>query len=81
MPQSDLARCRPELNLPKGVFFIRLRPSGPWDQMLSQKFLVDVGIDTFASKNRYQRRKSAAHSTCIASFRPLAFMSGLGHHL
>jgi hypothetical protein len=49
--------------------------------VLSQKLLVDVGVDTFAGENRYQRRKSTSHSTCIASFHPLAVMSGPGHHL
>jgi hypothetical protein len=36
--------------------------------MLSQKLLKDVGITTFASKNRYWRRKSAAKSARTASF-------------
>jgi hypothetical protein len=33
------------------------------------------------AKNHYQWRKSAADSTCIASFRPLAVTSGPGRHL
>jgi hypothetical protein len=49
--------------------------------MLSQMFLVDVGIGTFAGKNRYRRHKSAAKSTCTTSFRPLAITSGPGRHL
>jgi hypothetical protein len=44
--------------------------------MLSQKLLVDVSVDMFAGKNRYRRRKSAAHSARIASFRPLALALG-----
>jgi hypothetical protein len=38
--------------------------------MLSQKLLIDVGVDTFAAKNRYLRRKSAAKSARTAFFRP-----------
>jgi hypothetical protein len=49
--------------------------------MLSQKLLEDVGVDTFACKNRYRRRKSAAKSAHSASFRSLALASGSGHHL
>jgi hypothetical protein len=49
--------------------------------MLSQKLLIDVGVDTFAAENRYRRRKSAAKSARKAFFRPLAITSGLGRHL
>jgi hypothetical protein len=49
--------------------------------MLSQKLLIDVGVDTFAGENPYRRRKSAAQSARIASFRPLAVTSGPGRHL
>jgi hypothetical protein len=40
--------------------------------------LVDVGVGTFAGKNHYQWRKSAAKSTRTASFRLLAVTSGSG---
>jgi hypothetical protein len=30
--------------------------------MLSQKLLLDVGVDTFTGENHYWWRKSAAHS-------------------
>jgi hypothetical protein len=49
--------------------------------MLSQKLLVDVGVDMFAGENLYQQRKSAAQSARITSFRPLAITSGQGRHL
>jgi hypothetical protein len=49
--------------------------------MLSQKLLVDVNVSMFAGKNHYQRHKFAANSAHIASFRPLAVMSGPGRHL
>jgi hypothetical protein len=49
--------------------------------MLSQKLLIDIGVDTFASKNHYRRRKSAALSARIASFRPSAITLGQGRHL
>jgi hypothetical protein len=49
--------------------------------MLSQKLLIDVGVDTFAGENRYRRRKSAAKSARTASFRSLAVTSGSGRHL
>jgi hypothetical protein len=49
--------------------------------MLSQKLLEDVSVGTFAGKNRYQRRKSAAKSAHTASFRSLAVTSGSGRHL
>jgi hypothetical protein len=49
--------------------------------MLSQKLLLDVGVDTFAGKNHYWRRKSTAHSARITSFRPFAIMSGPSRHL
>jgi hypothetical protein len=44
-------RCRLALNLPKGVFFARINPLNPGYPMLSQKRLVDTGIDLFTSKN------------------------------
>jgi hypothetical protein len=43
--------CGPVLNLPKEVFSIRIRPLTLTEFMLSQKLLVDVGIDTFTSEN------------------------------
>jgi hypothetical protein len=49
--------------------------------MLSEKLLIGFGVDMFASKNGFLQRKSAAQSARIASFRPLAVTSGLGHHL
>jgi hypothetical protein len=52
--------------------------------MLSQKLLIDVGVDTFAAENRYRRRKSAAKSAKSAHtafFHPLAITSGPGRHL
>jgi hypothetical protein len=49
--------------------------------MLSRKLLIDVGVDTFAAENHYQRRESAAKSSRIATFRPLAVTSGPGRHL
>jgi hypothetical protein len=49
--------------------------------MLSQKLLVDVVVGMFAGENHYRRRKSAAKSARIASFRLLAIMSGPGRHL
>jgi hypothetical protein len=49
--------------------------------MLTQKLLIDVSADTFATKNRYLRRKSADQSSRIASFFPWAVTSGPGHHL
>jgi hypothetical protein len=49
--------------------------------MLSEELSEGIGIDTFAGKNGYQRRKSATQSNCIASFHPLAITSGPGHHL
>jgi hypothetical protein len=45
-------RCRPALNLQKDVFSIRILPSAPRDHILSQKLLIDVGVYTFAGKNR-----------------------------
>jgi hypothetical protein len=49
--------------------------------MLSQKLLIDVGVDTFAAEDRYRRRKFAAKSARTAFFCPLAVTSGPGHHL
>jgi hypothetical protein len=49
--------------------------------MLSQKLLIDVSVDTFTAKNRYQRRKSAAKSARTAFFCPLAVTPGPGRHL
>ncbi len=45
-------RCRPALNLPKGVFFARINPLDPGDQMPYQKHLVDAGVSMFASENQ-----------------------------
>jgi hypothetical protein len=53
----------------------------PGDHMLSQKLLEDVSVGTFAGKNRYRWRKSAAKSAHTASFRSLAVTSGSGGHL
>jgi hypothetical protein len=49
--------------------------------MLSQKLLIDIGVDMFATENRYRRHKSAAKSAHTAFFRPLAITSGPGRHL
>jgi hypothetical protein len=37
-------RCRPALNPQKKVFSIKIHPSAPGDNVLSQKLLVDVGV-------------------------------------
>jgi hypothetical protein len=39
-------------NLPNGVFFARISPPNPGDQMPTQQRLVDARIDTSASENR-----------------------------
>jgi hypothetical protein len=49
--------------------------------MLYEKLLEVFGVDTFAGENGFLRCKSAAQSTRITSFRPLAIMSGPGRHL
>jgi hypothetical protein len=50
--------------------------------MLSQKLLVGVGIDTFASENRYLRLKSTAQSARVVLFtaahRSRTFIPSLG---
>jgi hypothetical protein len=46
-----------------------------------EKLLEVIVVGSFASENRYRRRKSAAKSARTASFRPLAVTSGPGHHL
>jgi hypothetical protein len=46
-----------------------------------EKLLEVVAVGSFASKNRYRRRKSAAKSTRTASFRLLAITSCSGRHL
>jgi hypothetical protein len=43
--------CGLSLNLLKDVFSISLHPLDLREYMLSQKLLVDVGIDMFASEN------------------------------
>ncbi len=45
-------QCRPALNPPKDIFFIRIRPLAPGDHILSQKLLLDISVYTFASKNQ-----------------------------
>ncbi len=52
-------------------------PSGyilidPGVYMLSEKLLIGVGVDTFAGKNSFWQRKSAAQSASVASFRPFS---------
>jgi hypothetical protein len=37
-------------DLPKGIYFTRINPLDPGDEMLSQKRLVDASIDTFPVK-------------------------------
>jgi hypothetical protein len=69
------------LNLPKGVFPSGYVPLDPGNHILSQKLLVDVGVDTFTGENHYRWRKSMTHSSLIVSFRPLAVTSGPGCHL
>jgi hypothetical protein len=39
------------MNQLKDVFSVRVHPLALGDHMLSQKLLVDVSIDTFASEN------------------------------
>jgi hypothetical protein len=51
----------------------------PRDLMLSQMFLIDVGIDLFLVETGDQRPislRSAAHSARIAYFRPFSVVSG-----
>jgi hypothetical protein len=47
-------------------------PLDPADHMLSQKLLVDVGVNMFACEKRYRQRKSAAQSARIAFFCSMA---------
>ncbi len=42
--------CRPALNLPKDIFYIRIRPLDPGDNIMSQKLLVHIGIDLFVGR-------------------------------
>ncbi len=44
--------CWAILTLLKEVFYIRINPLDVEEYMLSQKLLVDVGIDTFAGENQ-----------------------------
>jgi hypothetical protein len=75
--------CGPALNPLNDVYFTKINPLDPGDHMLSQKHLVDAGIDTFplakTSHRRSQSTIQAAHSTEIASFHPLAVATGLRH--
>jgi hypothetical protein len=43
-----ILRCRSAFNLPKDVFSIRIHSSALGDHPLSQKLLVDVGVDMLA---------------------------------
>jgi hypothetical protein len=45
-------RCGTALNLPNAIFFARMSPMDPGDQMPSQKHLVDARVDTSASENQ-----------------------------
>jgi hypothetical protein len=49
---GQFLRCRPVLNPQKDAFSFRLRPLALMDHILSQKLLVDVGVYTFAGRNR-----------------------------
>jgi hypothetical protein len=81
MAANWFERRRLALNPPKGVLFVRLRPSGPRGPHAVSKALVHVSVGKFAGKNCHRRRKSAAKSARTASFRHLAAKSGLGRHL
>jgi hypothetical protein len=65
----------------KAYFLSGYVPLDPGDYILCEKLLEVVGVYTFASENRYRRRKSAAKSARTASFRLLAVTSGSGRHL
>ncbi len=75
--------CGPALNPLNDVHFTKINPLDPGDHMLSQKRMVDAGVDAFTpAKTSYRRSQSteqAAHSTEIASFHPLAVTRGLRH--
>ncbi len=45
-------QCRLALNLPKGIFSIRICPMDLGEYMLSIKFLVDFDINTFSGENQ-----------------------------
>jgi hypothetical protein len=46
-----------------------------------EKLLEVIIMGSFASENRYRRRKSAAKSARTTSFHHLAIKSGPGRHL
>ncbi len=73
-------QCRPALNLPKGVFSVRLRPSGPRGPHAVSKALGRCRrFSRSPAKTVLRRRKSArsaAHSARIGSFRYSAVASG-----
>ncbi len=47
-------RCGQALNPPKDIFSIRIRPLDLGDYILSQKLLVDIDFDKFASKTGHR---------------------------
>jgi hypothetical protein len=60
-------RCGLSSNLPKDIFSIKICSLDPGDQMLSQKILTDVGVDTSSAETGNQGLKSTrpgAHSAC-----------------
>jgi hypothetical protein len=63
------------------LFFHQATSLWTQDQMLSQKLLLDVGVDTFTGENSYRQHKSTAHSAFNASFHSMAITSGPGRHL
>jgi hypothetical protein len=65
--------CGPALIPLEDVFSVRICPMGPRDLMMSQMFLIHVGIDLFLIETGDQRPislRSAAHSARMAYFRP-----------
>ncbi len=66
------------------IFSVRICPLEPGDHKLSQKLVVNVGINPFASENRLSAAEipeTCSHSASIAAIRPLVVMSGPRYHL
>jgi cyanate lyase len=63
-------RCGQALNPPKDIFSIRIRPLDLGEYILSQKLLVDIDFDKFASKTGH-------HGVMLATllFCPFAVVS------
>jgi hypothetical protein len=74
-------QCRPALSPLKGVFLLGIHHLGPGDHMLSQKLLVEVGVEMFAGLWPPKSARTAALSAPIASFCPFAVESGPRRHL